>query len=352
MVHNKNEKIVIIDFRKNHYDYVISVYENLYNQGFRKILLYLGQEIHDSFLKEIKFINNHIDLSKVKVYKNKNVYRNLFIDLFKEKPDKIYINTILYGKDLIIYSLLFFLINLKIIITVHNVNTFFNFTQNKRNIKSMARKLLINYIKVRAEKFIVFNKYIKDYAKNFTEKDIEVLPFKLPINNENRINNKKLYKKNMIKIVIPGTVNNNRRELLKILEIIEKALNIRKDLVFIFLGELDKKSTVNYILKKFIYLKNIFNENIVWFESYVNQDKFNAFMTKSNIILAPLVKEIEICEGNKELYGISKASGAEFDAYKYGKELIIPYFYRIANPSVKVMYYRDYNNLLKIILEV
>ena len=351
MVHNKNEKIVIIDFQKNHYDYVISVQENLYKQGFRKILLYLSQEIYTGFSKEIKIIKNHIDLTKVKVYKNKNIYRNVFIDLFKEKPDKIYINTISYGKDLLIYSLLLFLLNFRIIITVHNVNTFFNFTQNKRNIKSMAKKLLINYIKTRADKFIVLNEYIKDYAKNFTEKDIEVIPFKLPINNKNLINNEKLYKKNMIKIVIPGTVNDKRKDLINLLEIIEKILNKRKDLLFIFLGKLDKKNTKGTIQRKFNFLKEDFNNNIIWFENYVSQDQFNTYMIQSNVILAPLNKEI-IVYGGKELYGISKASGAEFDAYKYGKKLIIPYFYKIANPSINVKYYYDYNELFKIILDI
>lgn len=352
MVYNKNGKIVIIDFQKNHYDYVISVYEYLYNQGFRNILIYLNQGIYINFIKGLKFTNNHIDLTKVKVYKNKNIYRNVFIDLFKEKPDKIYINTISYGKDLLIYSLLLFLLNFRIIITVHNVNTFFNFTQNKRNIKSMAKKLLINYIKTRADKFIVLNEYIKDYAKNFTEEDIEVIPFKLPINNKNLINNKKLYKKNMIKIVIPGTVNDERRDIFNLLEIIEKILNKRKDLLFIFLGKLDKKNTKKIIQRKFIFLKKNFDNNIIWFENYVSQEKFNAYMIQSNIILAPLNKEIRVYGGSKELYGISKASGAEFDAYKYGKKLIIPYFYRIKNPRIKVIYYQNYKELHKLLKEI
>ena len=355
MVYNKNGKIVIIDFEENHYDYVISVYEYLYNQGFRNMLIYLNQGIYTNFIKELKFTNDHIDLKKVKVYRNKNIYRNIFLDLIREKPDKIYINTILYGKDLIIYSLLLFFTNLKIIITVHNVNAFFDYPIKKKyfiNPKSLIIKLLITFICNRTEKFIVLNEYIKEYAKNFTKKDIEVLPFKLPINNKNIINFKELYKKNMIKIIIPGKVNDERRDIFNLLEIIEKVLNKRKDLLFIFLGELDKKNTKKISQRKFIFFKKNFDNNIVWFENYVSQEKFNAYMIQSNIILAPLNKEIRVYGGSKELYGISKASGAEFDAYKYGKKLVIPYFYKIANTSVKVMYYRDYNDLLKIILEI
>jgi len=73
-------------------------------------------------------------------------------------------------------------------------------------------------------------------------------------------------------------------------------------------------------------------------------------MIISDYVLPVLLREYKINCNQVEKYGISKASGSEFDAYKYNKKLIIPNFYKIENPSIIVKYYGNYRELLKIIL--
>jgi len=355
---NIYKKIGIIEFQKNHYDYIISLHEYLYKKGFRDIRIYLEKDVYDNFLQEKECINNHINMNNIRIYdKKKEInYKKILLQLFRDithdRIDQIYINTIFYGYDLIFYFFLTIFTKSEVIFTIHNINFFFNYTNKKNNLKEIIKKVLLDNIRKKAKSFIVLNGHLKKYAKKFTKKKIDVVPFKLPINRN--YNNDIIFrsilnipKKNII-LVIPGAVTNKRRNISKLISIIRIVLEIRKDLTFIFLGRI-----IDENLEKELYVfHKEFIKNIIYFKNFIPQKDFDKYMIASDYILSPLFREYKISCRQVEKYGLSKASGTEFDAYKYNKKLIIPNFYKIENPSIIVKYYGNYRELLKIILEI
>lgn len=352
------KKIGIIEFQKNHFDYIISLHEYLYKKGFRDIRIYLGKDVYKNFLEGKEYINNHINIKNIRIYDKKSeinykkILLQLFRDIIHDRLDHVYINTIFYGYDLIFYFFLITFAKNEIIFTIHNINYFFKYIKKKNNMKEILKKILLDNIRKKAESFIVLNEPLKKYAKEFTKKKIEVVPFKLPINRS--YNDKVIFRsilnisKENIVVTIPGAIANKRRDIGKVIHIIKVVLKIRKDLTFIFLGRLIDLN----LEKEFYILHKEFQKNIIYFKNFILQKDFDRYMIASDYILSPLFREYKINCKQVEKYGISKTSGSEFDAYKYNKKLIIPYFYKIENPSIIVKYYRNYNELLKIILDI
>ena len=322
------------------------------------IRIYLEKDVYKNFLQEKALINNHIIKKNIRIYNverkksNRKILLQLFRDIIHDRLDQVYINTIHYGFDLIFYFILLIFTKSEIIFTIHNINFFFNYTNKKNNLKEIIKKILLDNIRKKAESFIVLNGHLKQYAKEFTKKKIDVVPFKLPINRN--YNNNMIFrsilnipKKNII-LVIPGAVTNKRRNISKLISIIRIVLKIRKDLTFIFLGRI-----IDENLKKELYVfHKEFIKNIIYFKNFIPQKDFDKYMIASDYILSPLFREYKISCKQVEKYGLSKASGAEFDAYKYNKKLIIPNFYKIEDPSIIVKHYGNYRELLKIILEI
>lgn len=128
------KKIGIVEFQRNHADYIISLHEYLYKRGFRNIRIYLGRDVYRNLLQEKEFISNHINIKNVRIYNEKRKIKNikillqLFRDIIYDRLDQVYINTIYYGYDLIFYFLLIIFTKSEFIFTIHNINYFFKYT--------------------------------------------------------------------------------------------------------------------------------------------------------------------------------------------------------------------------------
>lgn len=336
-----NRKIAILEFERNHFDYVISVHEYLYKKGYKDINIYISKEVFLNLEKELKLIDNHIKKEKIYVFESNSRSKNYY-KLISDNIDKIYINTVFYGRDLIFYCILL-LLKFKLVLTLHNLKT--NFEYNNNFSKEMLKNLMKKFINRKVSGYIVLNKTLKNNAQKYTNKLIDVVSFKLPLKTS-YIKEKKDNSNDLIEIIIPGTVNVNRRNYDKIFNVIQKILKVRQDIRFIFLGRIVTKNLKKDILK----LKKNYNKNILFFEKYICQSEYDYYMIKSNYILSPLFKDVKVINKNNEIYGETKASGAEFDAYKYNKPLIINSFYEIKNKEINTKYFDDYESLYNILI--
>lgn len=335
----KERKVCILEFEKNHVDYILAVYKNLRVKGYEKINIFIDKNIYNDFIHEIDKVDFKIEVENIITFNRKDII-SMYYKIIIQKFDVIYFNTFCI-KDIFFWHILLLFSSTKIVPTIHNART--NFIYQFTSIKSIISSLGRFFMNKTSYKFVVLNSQIKDYMLRYTTKEIDVIPFKIPITKTNCSKNKIIKK-----ITIPGTINSKRRNYHQLIKTINKILSCRKDLLFIFLGRIVSEELYN----DFETVKNNYPNNIIWFDYYVDQNQYNNYMIECDYILAPLKDKVKIGDWQVEYYGRTKASGAEFDAYKYNKKIIIPAFYKIKNSSINVFYYEDYNDLTKLLLRL
>jgi len=201
----------------------------------------------------------------------------------------------------------------KSLLTIHNVNSVLKFPN--LDIKKPIRSLdtLLTYL---AFKFIVLPKFdaiivldkkLKDYIiKNkLYSKPIFVIPFKY---------HEKMYVNLFDTIVVPGRVEEHRRDYDAFLDYIKKEDSV------VLLGE-----PIGEYGKKVIERCKQMNKqgyHIEFFEGRVPDSLYCSNLVNACTIVFPKVKESHGYGTTKEIYGQTKMVGAYFDAIKYGKKYI------------------------------
>lgn len=310
----------------------------------KKILIYT-EEPHDSFDEVLieKYKESEVYLlgSKKKIkrlkksYKENNIYflkklylptkkenilkriiipfLNLFIlfkDISKYKFDEIVFSTL---QDEITKRFFFFFVNnskINITISIHNINYWFFY--DHKIFEKQYKDFFINrnysyFLNKKIEKYIVLTDYLKKKIEPYiNKKEICVLPFK----KENKLILKKRFdfisrEENIPTFIIPGNVDNKRKDYNLIIDAFEK---VKSNYKLIFLG----KTVDSKIIEK---AKNNLKEKIIFFEEYIDEKTFENYMINSHFILT---------YDNKKLpYGILKASGIEFDGKVYMMPVLI-----------------------------
>ncbi len=116
-------------------------------------------------------------------------------------------------------------------------------------------------------------------------------------------------------VVIPGTVSQERRDYLHLIKSI-KSFKETHYFQFIFLGKASGK--------ELSWLKDLEkNQSIKYFIEKVPQNVFDEWMQKADVLWCPIQKETEFFS-QKEFYGKTKMSGNIGDAIKYGKMAVFP----------------------------
>jgi len=128
----------------------------------------------------------------------------------------------------------------------------------------------------------------------------------------------------VITIVVPGAVSQQRRDYKSFLEKLRDFKNTGFSYEVILLGKAseDEIESLNKIIvqiPQFI--------NIKYFKEKVVQDEFDQWMSKADVLYCPIQTESEFFSV-KEIYGKTKISGNIGDAIKYGKPAIFPATYR------------------------
>ncbi len=269
----------------------------------------------DFYLSEkiFKFLNIH----------EKNVfltdYSQLLEILEKEKYDLIIIGTV--HRHFIFYKAIVQKFNTAIL--VHNLN--FTKASKWELFKSIFKqdfkyrlKLFLKEGLLEAPKVYQKAKYLLGIDELVSK--INHLKF-LPIY-FNQFDSQNAQKET-IKIIIPGSVSQNRRDYDSFFETLKHFKNIGINYEIILLGkatgkELEKLKLIIDKIPQFI--------TIQYFEEKIKQDVFDDFMRKSDVLYCPIQNETEFFS-TKEIYGKTKISGNIGDAIKYAKPAIFPVTY-------------------------
>jgi len=204
----------------------------------------------------------------------------------------------------------------KAILTLHNINSVLKspiiYLDIKRPISSLDT--ILTYL---AMKFVVLPKFdaiivlgqpLKDYIikNNLYDKPIFVIPFKY---------HEKMYTDTSAGFVIPGQIEEHRRDYIKLLE----NINIKHQWVLLGkpVGKYGKR-----IIEKVKKLVDGYNYKITYFTERVPDNIYSDYLQRAEAIVNPTVKESHGYGTTEEIYGQTKTIGAYFDAIKYGKKYI------------------------------
>lgn len=124
-------------------------------------------------------------------------------------------------------------------------------------------------------------------------------------------------------LVIPGEVNQSRRDYLGL---INRFLEAKNTYHLVFLGKCRSEMLP--------YIETLYkNHQVEWFKDRVSAQDFHSWMLKADLILCP-IQRVTYFFSQKEIYGETKFSGVVADAVRYGKRVIFPDFYPVYHPLI------------------
>tara|TARA_B100000900_G_C20596966_1_gene723831 strand:- start:2416 stop:3603 length:1188 start_codon:yes stop_codon:yes gene_type:complete len=180
---------------------------------------------------------------------------------------------------------------------------------------------------------------LKLLLKGKTNKFVFDFPFKYMLNEYNPL----VAINETIQFIVPGAIDNLRRDYFTLLKIFDSEEFIDKKWKLILLG----RPIGNYGNKVVHYCQEINKKNnkdkIVWMDGYISKTLFGEYMQSSDYILGPILP-------NKYKYG--KDSGVLYDIFLYNKIGVIndKYFYNQNLPERDVIVKYQNPKELRIIL--
>lgn len=314
---------------------IFSLIENhLKHKEQYKIILKKDNESISSFLKRVELICN-------------------------EKIDILFVNTIQEScKDLPHYFR--FKPNCKMILTVHDANTWLNQKLRINLFKPFATldtfisSFFINrYILKKFDAINVIYPPIKDYILDNTSynKPIFTLPFTF-------FDNSKIIKDKIedttIKFVIPGAIVQTRRDHDVVLDAFENLFKKYQSKISLCLLGSPSGAYGQRIIKRCKKMKGK-HYNVAIFEDYVPEKIYDKTLRKCNIIIIPIKLESRSLGIIQETFGLTKSSGVVFDAIQYAKPMVVPsklnIIKELKSSTLKYEHSKDLENTLSEFIE-
>jgi len=202
--------------------------------------------------------------------------------------------------------------------------------------KSMMRSFSCYYV---SDPHVNSKNPLKLLIEEKTNKFVFDFPFKYMVNKYNPL----ISSNETIHFIVPGAIDNIRRDYFMLLKIFASKEFIDKKWKLILLG----RPIGNYGNKVVQYCKEINkknnNDKIVWMDGYISKTLFDEYMQSSDYILGPILT-------NKYKYG--KDSGVIYDIFFYNKIGVIndKYFYNQNLPERDVIVKYQNPKELRIIL--
>ena len=277
---------------------------------------YVYNQFNNSFPDGVNFVvkNNNVSLKS---------YLKLLSDHSK-KLDVLFVNTV-SGSALDLFAWnRYFRPECFSIMTIHNINRWFNSTLRilpdgyplSHLLDAHAKNLLRSGILSRFNAFNTIFPVLHPYLRKFTVKPLFSFPFMF-----HKSSIVKPVSSDRVRVVIPGYVENVRRDYDIVIKAIEGCYNYHDRLEFFLLGK-----------PKGVYGESIINKakslnasgfNIHYFDEYIPFDDWKSFMVSADVLLLPIRSVFESVESN-EFYGVSKGTGTVSNAVRYGKPFLIP----------------------------
>jgi len=269
-------------------------------------------------------------------------YLKSIISLNRRKWDIVFFNTL--QSDWLPNFIFFLFIkkSVNIVLTIHNVNSFFA-TADKKSFTSFI-KALTRSLALKKCKLNVYGTNLKQRLLEFRPNS-EVFLFPYEAYSPKTIIHKK-GNENILKIVIPGTVDLRRRNYELVLSVVKNISHI-KHIQFILLGKPVGQGSTDLIAEFKKY-----RDSVIYYTSFVDEDEFEKQMLSADIVLGPLHKYFKTDETIEE-YGVSKETGITFAIIKYALPGIFPAELTIMDEIKSgVTSYKDASELTEIITEL
>ncbi len=242
----------------------------------------------------------------------------------------------------------------KTILTVHTANAWlkpkpvFNIKQPVRTIDTnLSSYIGHTFILPKFDGINVIYPPMKDFVlkeTNYTKKT-----FTIPFNFYEQLE-KKLKKKNKkIQFVVPGQIEEHRRNYDVILDAFEKLFKkFNHAIELCFLGY-PVGIYGNRILKRSKKLKDK-GYNITYYDSFVPEETYHNIMKTVDFILLPIRIKSRGMGIQPEYYGKTKGSAAVFEAIQYARPIVVPANFNIINElESSTLKYKDSKDLEKIL---
>ena len=257
-------KIALIEFGESHDECLLSQAKALYVNGI-KAYLYCSVSLWERNPAIQKYIVKHIEI------KNNNSWRGqinlaLFLrkNLLKNKINKLVFNT---AQGALVRNLC--LITPRKIELIGILHT----------IKKLKNSFTQKIISLKIKRYLVLNQSLLNNVKTPSKIKIGVFyPLEYTSGKQNLTKDK-----NKTWIVIPGEVQQRRKDLLGSVKMMKEAYQKNKNLLFIFLG---KKDPSWQETKKFVDLlkKDKIYNNCKFFNEFIDNDLFMSFVQKADFL--------------------------------------------------------------------
>ncbi|UCH71567.1 MAG: glycosyltransferase [Thermoplasmatales archaeon] len=272
-----------------------------------------------------------------------------------EKIDLLFINTLQLS---IFYLPRFFGFHprSKMIMTVHTANAWlkqkpvFNLRKLDRTIDTNLSSLIASKIILpRFDAINVIYPPIKDYILEETNYNKKI--FTLPFNffNETKKTDKKENKK--IQFVIPGQIEEHRREYRVLIDAFEKLYNNYNEKFNLYLLGYPVGNYGKQILKRCKRMKKK-GYNVFTFDTFVPEEEYDEIISNSDFIISPIRVKTRGMGEIQEIYGVTKGSATVYEAIQYAKPLIVPEEFNMVNElKSSTIKYSDSEDLAKTLME-
>lgn len=238
----------------------------------------------------------------------------------KEKIELLFLGTV--TDNFIFYTwLIQALPNVRIILTIHDINSFFYYKGNgslRRLVRNTGKKKLIEA----AKEFTVINSTMVEYLQSLLPegKIVRHIPGAFFDDKKFQPAGEPIYP---FRLVVPGSVDNRRRDYQAVFDLLETCRQQQVEVDITLLGGFHPEYGQELLHKCRAYAAT-FN-NLRWFEeTVVPQPVFDQEMQSAHFVFAPCVIKTIISDGISEIYGISLSSGNIADIIRFAKPAIVP----------------------------
>ena len=238
----------------------------------------------------------------------------------KTNFDILYLNTI--SDNHIVYAFMVLLLRkTRTVLTLHDINNHFSFKSGsgfRGWVRYMGKRSLLKIV----NEFNVVASTMVEYLKRRLprHKKVHNVPGSVYEENKRPLIAKEVV--NSLRIVIPGTIDNRRRDYNVAFDLLSEIDQKNLPVSMVLLGGVSEYGKL--ILEKCRqYISK--TSNLVFFQTdTVDQPIFDREMDDCHFIWIPSVVKTVLSDGIEEIYGLSISSGTLFDVIKHAKPFIVP----------------------------
>ena len=294
----------------------------LFDNGHNEITLFCypaAQQQLEHLLKDTR--NNYEWITKKERQSRFSFIRKMYREVKKRKIELLYLNTVsdnFPGYAFLVRKLP----DVRIIMTVHLINSFFS-TTKKYNYRRLFNHWGKKRLHTRIKEFNVLGQAMVPVLRQKLPPDKIIHCIPGVVYEASAINTLPRPLQNPVRIVVPGSIDGRRRDYEQVFDLL--ILLQKEDIpVLITLAGSFYKEYGQHILAKCKHWRGK-NQQLVYYENgHIDQPEFDKLLQEADLVFMPSVIHTMIDDGVEETYGLTVTSGNISDAVRHAKPFIIP----------------------------